>query len=143
MSFARFSELVRAYGVNGDKWPSSKRPVFAAYATTEEGRTLLEEESKFGKLMQAYTVSDTVSSNLLSRIYALADVADLVNFQWERRFLKISAFSCAACLIAGLAIGLRFGDRFLAGKQPVDAVSRLVFGADAGRGGIYNAIIPE
>lgn len=143
MSFERFAALVRAYGVKAERWPGSERTLFAEQAATKAGRALLREESKTESLMQAYAVSDSVSPGLLSRLYAIADVPDFVNFHWEQRFLRFSAFSCAACLIAGLLIGLQCSDRVIPGEQPLDAFGTFVLGAKNWRGSLYDAILPE
>lgn len=140
MTFDRFTALVRTYGPDAGRWPARWQTLYARHADTPAGRAVLAAESRFEADLAAYAVPETASPALAERLRALAAADDELPAGWERLFWRLSAFSCAACLAAGLLVGLLWGDGALGRHEPENAWSQLVFGVATSRGETYDAL---
>lgn len=124
MSFARYLTLVRTYGTDPVRWPGDERELFDRYAATPDGRAALAAEARFEALLDSDKTPAVASLELLARVCAVAARAG--GTAWEARLLKVSGWSFAACLVAGLWLGVTVG-RGMAGAA-LDPMGLVLFG---------------
>lgn len=113
MTMTRFGALIEAYGAAPARWPAEQRAEAQAYlAAHEEARTLLAEEARLDRLLDAVpdlAPSAALKAKILARASAARAGGGVISRAVKTLWPEASSAWPAGVLAASMALGALIG----------------------------------